>query len=160
MTSSVKTNIQLQRADLLSSTLSMAVLKRSFMMSTHSLLRSYNQLMGTKFKCQIIYTTENMLSFTVRKRSFRRLCFYRCVSVHRGGHAWQRCVCGGGRAWQGGVHGRGCACWGVHAGGCACWGRAWCAWYGQWVGGTHPTGMHSCWEGDHWLPQEDFSNSR
>ena len=43
---------------------------------------------------------------TARKRSLRRLCFYRCLSVHRGwGHAWW----GGGCAWQGGVHD-----WGTH----------------------------------------------
>ena len=39
---------------------------------------------------------------TARKRSLRRLCFYTCVSVHRGG----ACVAGG-CAWQGGMHGRG-----------------------------------------------------
>ena len=26
--------------------------------------------------------------FTARKRSLRRLCFYRCLSVHTGGRAW------------------------------------------------------------------------
>ena len=26
--------------------------------------------------------------FTACKRSLRRLCFYRCLSVHMGGHAW------------------------------------------------------------------------
>ena len=40
--------------------------------------------------------------FTARKRSLRRLCFYRCVSVHRG---W------------GGMRGRGGVCM---AGGGAC----------------------------------------
>ena len=96
----------------------MAVLKHSFTMSTHPLLRSYNQLMGTKFKCQIIYTTENILSFTVRKRSLRMLCFYRCVSVHRGGgmHGRGVCVVGGWRAWQG------CAWQGVCVVGGAWWG--------------------------------------
>ena len=76
---------------------------------------------------------------TARKRSLLRLCFYRCVSVHRrgcvwqGGHAWQgACVAGGhawwgacmagGHVWQGacmargeGVHGRGaCMVGGMH----------------------------------------------
>ena len=38
---------------------------------------------------------------TTRKRSLRRLCFHRCLSVH-GGDVWQEaCVVGGGRAWQG-----------------------------------------------------------
>ena len=69
------------------------------------------------------------------------------------GHAWwMRGMCGRGHAWQvGGVHGRG-AC---VTGGCAWQGGMhgkhtppdryydiW--WYGQWAGGTHPTGMHSC----------------
>ena len=30
----------------------------------------------------------NEAIFTARKRSLRRLCFYRCLSVHTGGHAW------------------------------------------------------------------------
>ena len=184
--------------------------------------------------------------FTARKRSLRRLCFYRCLSVHTGGRAWfylgGHMVLFGGHAWfysgghawfylgghawfySGGVHGfirggvngfiRG-ACmvllggrvWfylgGVHGfiwgacmvlfggvcivlfggacvvlfGGCAWFysggmrgfirgacvvlfgGHAWfylggacmvfsffsdSIRYGQWAGGTHPTGMHSC----------------
>ena len=53
--------------------------------------------------------------FTARKRSLRRLCFYRCLSVHRGG---------GGRAWllQGG-------------GVCGC---------SQGVCMVAPGGMHGC----------------
>ena len=52
--------------------------------------------------------------FTARKRSLRRLCFYRCLSVHRGGggHAWL--------LWGGGacvVAPRGCA-WLLWGGGC------------------------------------------
>ena len=108
---------------------------------------------------------------TARKWSLRRLCFYTCLSVilFRGGHVWQ-----GGHACQGeyvagGVHGRG----GMHARGnmwqgvcmaggvCVVGG---CAWQGgmhathtppptlrdtvgQCAGGTHPTGMHSCFKG-------------
>ena len=34
--------------------------------------------------------------FTARKRSLRRLCFYRCLSVHMGGRAW---FYSGGHAW-------------------------------------------------------------
>ena len=70
---------------------------------------------------------------TARKRSlgqgniFTRVCH----SVHRGEHA-------------GSMHG----CWGacVVAEGCAwLWGDASdTTRYGQWAGGTHPTGMHSC----------------
>ena len=79
-----------------------------------------------------------------------------------GGHAWLLqggvcgcsggggCMCGcsqGGHAWApvhgcswGGVHG----CWGgcVVAQGGAC--VVFSMRYGQWAGGTHPTGMHSC----------------
>ena len=44
--------------------------------------------------------------FTSRKRSLRRLCFYRCLSVHRGGRALQG-VCMAGAYMAGGVHGRG-----------------------------------------------------
>ena len=173
--------------------------------------------------------------FTARKRSLRRLCFYRCLSFcPQGGRAWLlaggMCGCSGGgmhgcskgeHAWllweggvcgcsRGGVHGcSGGACmvdlrgamrgwsWGVcmvaprglhgcSGGVCmvAPGGHAWlllggvhgcsrgacmvapggCAWlllggmcgcsggacvvfsvrYGQWLGGMHPTGMHSC----------------
>ena len=60
---------------------------------------------------------------TARKRSLRRLCFYRCLSVQRGGvlhpggspSVGGFSICGGG---------------GSPSGQCA--------------GGTHPTGMHSC----------------
>ena len=107
--------------------------------------------------------------------------FYKCLSVHRGGRAWQGacvvggmhdgvCVCGRGCAWQrGACMARGYVWWGgmcvrrhawqrgMHGGGCV-WQGAWKAgghvWhthplayttrYGQWVGGMHPTGMHSC----------------
>ena len=75
---------------------------------------------------------------TARKRSLRRLCFHRCLSVHRGG------MCGGGC-------GMGCAWWGgMLARGHACQGRVW---RGACVAGetattaadvTHPTGMLSC----------------
>ena len=100
--------------------------------------------------------------FTARKRSLRRLCFYRCLSVHTGGGV--RGFIQGGHAWfySGGVRG---FIWGGHVwfylGGMRGFigGHAWFyfgghAWffpvfsdtmrYGQWAGGTHPTGMHSC----------------
>ena len=69
---------------------------------------------------------------TARKWSLRRLCFYRCLSVHGGacmvgGHVWQGGVCDRGGAWH------------------ACPTRNYeIRWYGQRAGGTHPTGMHSC----------------
>ena len=82
--------------------------------------------------------------FTARKRSLRRLCFYRCLSVHRGG------VLGcsrGGRAWllPRGVRGcsgggmRGCSRGGVH--GCSWGGRAWLLW-GACV--VAPGGVRGC----------------
>ena len=125
---------------------------------------------------------------TARKRSLRRLCFYRCLStpggrgacvvlfregmrgfireVHgfiRGEHAW---FYSGGHVWfySRGMHGfiGGCA-WFYLGGMCgfirgACmvlFGGACVVFsvfsdtmrYGQWAGGTHPTGMHSC----HWF---------
>ena len=78
--------------------------------------------------------------FTAHKRSLRRLCFYKCVSVHRGGAcvvaggacivvggmhggggcAWWQGACvvmGGVRGGRGSMHGDGGAC--VVAGGCA-----------------------------------------
>ena len=61
---------------------------------------------------------------TARKRSLRRLCFYRCLSVHSGEGA---CVVAGGAC----VVARGHAwLWGVVHG---CWGHAWL-----------PGGMHGC----------------
>ena len=81
-----------------------------------------------------------------------------CV-VAQGGHAW---LLQGGHAWllQGGMRGcsggdmRGCS--GGEGGGCSwggmcgCFGGGVCVVfsmrYGQWAGGTHPTGMHSCWQ--------------
>ena len=43
---------------------------------------------------------DNELSSTARKRSLRRLCFYRCVSVHGGGMrgclGWGACMVAGG----------------------------------------------------------------
>ena len=90
--------------------------------------------------CRFSSPSGNPVSiFTARKRSLRRLCFYRCVSVHGGGgggHAWQggmrgRRVCMVGvRAWwgvcmAGGMRGRGHAWWGVHdRGACVAGGRA------------------------------------
>ena len=96
--------------------------------------------------CQI----SNLLFRTARKRSLRRLCFYRCVSVHRG-HAWQGksfMLAGGhpcwghacwGHAWQGewhggGMHGRGHVLRGV----CMAGGHAW-------QGGMHGRGHAWCW---------------
>ena len=94
----------------------------------------------------ILYLTGNATGIiTARKRSLRRLCFHRCLSVHRGVYIP---ACNGADTQPGqtppcrhppgqtplpGRHPPGqtppCA---VHA------------WYGQQAGGTHPTGMHSC----------------
>ena len=77
---------------------------------------------------------------TARKQSLQRLCFYRCLSVHRG-HAWQGACMAGGCAWQGevcmsgGMHGMGvCVAGGVHGRG-ACVAKG-CAWGGG-MHGTH-----------------------
>ena len=100
---------------------------------------------------------------TARKWSLRRLCFYTCLPVILftggvrgcGGHAWLQGACvvaGGACVVVGGMHGcggayivaggmRGCR-GGMHGGG----GHAWdTTKYGQSGGGTHPTGMHSCY---------------
>ena len=77
-----------------------------------------------------------ILFITARKRSLRRLCFYRCLSVHMGGgvsglirgHAWF--YLGGCMVLFGGQ----CVVFSVFSDTMR---------YGQWVGGTHPTGMHS-----------------
>ena len=79
------------------------------------------------------YPTNSFI--TARKRSLRRLCFYRCLSFilftgggvrGRGGRAWQggACMAGGagGRAWQGGHAWRGGA-W--QGGSCVVGGHAW-----------------------------------
>ena len=71
---------------------------------------------------------------TARKRSLRRLCFYRCLSVHGGacmGGVWQGGVHDRGACVAGGVHGRGCVVAGmcgrrsVCGEGCVWWGCAW-----------------------------------
>ena len=56
---------------------------------------------------------------TAGKRSLRRLCFHRCLSVHRGGVSAP-----------------------LHAGDTPA--EKWMLGYGQQAGITHPTGMHSC----------------
>ena len=94
---------------------------------------------------------------TARKRCLRRLCFYRCLSVHRGEGACVvaggACVVARGHAWlwgscmvAGGMHGCQGACMVVGggyvwlAGGmCGCGGHAWLL-----------GGMHGCW-GCAWL---------
>ena len=126
---------------------------------------------------------------TARKRSLRRLCFYRCLSVHTGGgHAW---------FYLGGMHGFIWGVWVVLFGGMGgfiwgcvwfylgghAWfysgGHAWFFWgrcvvfsvfsdtmrFGQWAGGTHPTGMHSCDMRDlretwYWFPAADTRDWR
>ena len=124
----------------------------------------------TSIECDIMTSSgNNVIIFTARKRSLRRLCFYRWLSVRGGGVGMH-----GGRGScmvvAGGMHGGRGACMvagGMHGGGggghawwwghvwwqegCAWWQR--CAWntmrYSQWVGGTHPTRMHSCYA--HWF---------
>ena len=62
----------------------------------------------------------NLSIFTARKRSLRRLCFYRCLSVHTGGgHAWL--------LWGGG----GMVAPGGEGGVVALGGHAWLLWGGE-----------------------------
>ena len=82
--------------------------------------------------------TASSAIFTARKRSLRRLCFYRCLSVHTGGSCMVlfrgACMV----LFGGGMHGfiRGaCMVFSVFSDTIR---------YGQWAGSTHPTGMHSC----------------
>ena len=73
---------------------------------------------------------------------FRSVCQEFCP---QGGGMYGRGECmarGGMCVWWGGMHGRG----GICGRGCAWQGGA-CVAYGQWAGGTHPTGMHSCYIG-------------
>ena len=103
-----------------------------------------------------------------RKRSLRRLCFYRCLSVHRGEGTCGGCVVAGGRAWLlGGVHGCQGSCvvargmhgyWGGMHG---CRGHAWLlggicgcqghVWFAGWDMCGCQGGMHGC-QGCAWLP--------
>ena len=114
--------------------------------------------------CYWCFLNDHDKIITACKRSLRRLCFYRCLSVHRGGvrgeggmrgeggHAWWKGACmvkGGACVAKGGVRGKGVVC---GEGACVkkgvCLVKGGCAWdttrYDQWAGGTHPTGMHSC----------------
>ena len=70
---------------------------------------------------QVVINLNDWMHFTARKRNLQRLCFYRCLSVHGGWHAWQE-----GHMWQG-----------------ACMAGGECM-VGACMVGTHPTGMHSC----------------
>ena len=81
---------------------------------------------GHSVKIGVIDLQRHGFFITARKRSLRRLCFYRCLSVHRGGacmvaggvHAWLlrgACVVAPGGACvvaPGGMHG--CLRGGVH----------------------------------------------
>ena len=80
---------------------------------------------------------------TARKRSLRRLCFHRCLSVHRGpgGVSVQRGVCLGGLCPEGSLS-RGCLSGGVSVWGVSVQGDPPYGWLC--AGGTHPTGMDSC----------------
>ena len=70
-----------------------------------------------------------------------------CHSVHRVGIRCRGGMWGRGACMAGGAHGKGHVCRGVHGGGVHAWWGACVAdttRYGQWAGGTHPTGMNSC----------------
>ena len=83
----------------------------------------------------------------------------RCMLPGEHAWLWGACMVAGGMCGCGeacmvvwGIHGCGGGCvvvWGIHGCGGACVvaerGPVWDTMrYGQWVGGTHPTGMHSC----------------
>ena len=93
-------------------------------------------------------TTGRERLITARKRSLRRLCFYRCVSVHRlvspsrGG----RFSIPGGSPSQGVLHRGGSPSGGgaLHPGGTLHPEGGGGSPSGQCAGGMHPTGMHSC----------------
>ena len=108
--------------------------------------------------CEFVVLVGPMALVTARKRSLRRLCFYRCLSVHRRGCAWLLggihgcqgvcmvaggvCMVARGRVWlPGGVHGcQGCA-WlpgGMHGCQRACMAK-----------GVHGKGGGMCSEGGH-----------
>ena len=102
--------------------------------------------------CKLMSAVHTSIIITARKRSLRRLCFHRCMSVHRGacmvggvhgrkgrcggacmhggvhawqgGHAWQGVCVARGHVWQRGVHykGRACMAGGMHGRGHAWWG--------------------------------------
>ena len=87
---------------------------------------------------------------TTCKQSLQRLCFHRCLSVHRG-NAWQ------GQVWQGeSVYGRAHVWWEAFVPGGHAWQGGRMAWdmhdqggrmageMATAAGGIHPTGMHSC----------------
>ena len=84
---------------------------------------------------------ENNGVVTARKRSLRRLCFYRCLSVHRGDMCgtWWGGVCGRGACVAGGVHG-----WGVCVAGVCAWLEGGHAWQGACMAGG--CGGHA-WQG-------------
>ena len=110
-----------------------------------------NLLIMYEFKCSYIYRPQT---------KFAKVMFLQASVCPRGDmHGCSGGVRGCSRGW--GV--RGCSGGGMH--GCSRRGRVWLllggghAWlllggacmvfsmrYGQWAGGTHPTGMHSCWE--------------
>ena len=112
--------------------------------------------LAPQFLRPILAKKWNILIITAHKRSLRRLCFYRCVSVHRGEYLGRypprtRCT-----PWAGNPRDQVHPLWDqvqpppqdqlhppprdqVHPSRAVHAGR-----YGQHAGGMHPTGMHSC----------------
>ena len=95
--------------------------------------------------------------FTARKRSLRKLCFYRWTSVHGGeacmvlGCAWQGGMHDGGHAWRGLVYMLGGCVWqgGMHGG--HVWGLACmvggCVWQGGHARQRGMCGRWHAWQG-------------
>ena len=124
------------------SSLEHKVIQRMFRWETFFfLVQTSNSLNITK----TMIRRQHEIIITARKRSLRRLYFYRCLSVQGGMRGWGR-VCvwlgacmAGGHAWLGGMHG-----WG------ACVARGACMAGGVWGWGAYMAGgvWHAC------LPQQ------
>ena len=76
----------------------------------------------------------------------RRLCFYRCVSVHRRGVCSGGCLLWGDVCYRGSAPGvwGGCLLWGVCSGGGLLWGVSTLGGVGVCTGGSAPGGV-CCW---------------
>ena len=75
---------------------------------------------------------------TARKRSLRRLCFHRCLSLHRVSVSVQEGLCSEGVSVRGSLSSRG-----LCVGGSLSWRPPLTV-----TSGTHPTGMHSCFDNE------------
>ena len=79
----------------------------------------------------------NLLIFIARKGSLQRLCFHRCLSIHRG-------VCVADIPWADTILGQTSPPWTDFPWGDTPTGQCMLG-HSQQAGGMHPTGMHSCY---------------